>query len=98
MAPRLLWVPGRRGGRRCPPPLRPCRILEEMMRNTMVATLLAVAAAALLGACSNATGVSGSGNATMQVAAVGDDNGATAAKAPSAGQAPRFAATTASGT
>ena len=68
------------------------------MRNTTYATLLAVAAAAGLGACSDATGVSGSGNATMQVAAVGDDNAATASRSPSAGEAPRFAATTASGT
>ncbi|HEX8244423.1 MAG TPA: hypothetical protein VF541_13035 [Longimicrobium sp.] len=68
------------------------------MKKKTFATLFAVAAAGVLGACSDATGVSGSGNAAMQVAAVGDDNGAAAAKAPSASRAPRFATTTASGT
>jgi hypothetical protein len=68
------------------------------MMKTTYATLFAVAAAAVLGACSDATGASGSGNATMQVSAIGDDNGATASAAPASGQAPRFATTTASGT
>jgi hypothetical protein len=63
------------------------------------ATLLAVTAAAVLGACSDATGVSGSGNSTMQVSAVGDDNGTTNSVAPAQqGDAPRFATTTANGT
>jgi hypothetical protein len=73
------------------------RALEETMKKTY-ATLFAVAAAAVLGACSDAAGVSGSGDATMQVAAVGDGNGTATSAAPAQGQAPRFATTTANGT
>lgn len=62
------------------------------------ATLFAVAAAAVLGACSDSTGVSGSGNATMQASAIGDGNGTTNSVAAAPGQAPRFATTTANGT
>ncbi|HSU13151.1 hypothetical protein [Longimicrobium sp.] len=62
------------------------------------ATLFAVAAAAVLGACSDATGVSGSGNATMQASAIGDNNGTTNSVAAAPGEAPRFATTTANGT
>jgi hypothetical protein len=60
----------------------PARALEETMKKTH-ATLFAMAAAAVLGACSDATGTTGSGNATMQAAP---------------GEAPRFATTTANGT
>ena len=62
------------------------------------ATLFALAAAAVLGACSDATGTSGSGNSTIRASAIGDDNGASATMAPADGGAPRFATTTASGT
>jgi hypothetical protein len=61
------------------------------------ATLFALAAAALLAGCSDATGTAGSGDAQMQVAAVGDDGGASAYTAPEGG-APRFSTTTAEGT
>lgn len=61
------------------------------------ATLLALAAAALLAGCSDATGTAGSGDAQMQVAAVGDDGGTSAYRAQEEG-APRFSTTTAEGT
>ncbi len=67
------------------------------MRTTT--TIWAAALAMGLGACSgDSTGPGGSGDATMQVAAVGDDGGAAASRAPADGGAPRFAQTTAQGT
>lgn len=65
------------------------------MTKTIRAALCATAFATLA-ACGDSTGVSGSGNATMQVAARGDD--APAGSMSSAGEAPRFAESTASGT
>ena len=61
------------------------------------ATLFAMAAAALLAGCSDATGTAGSGDAQMQVAAVGDNGGASAYAAPQGGS-PRYTVTSAEGT
>jgi len=65
------------------------------MTKTIRAALCA-ATLATLAACGDSTGVGGSGDATMQVAAQGDD-GPSASVAP-AGEAPSFASSTASGT
>lgn len=62
------------------------------------ATLFAMAAAALLAGCSDATGTAGSGDARMQVAAVGDNGGGASMNAAPAGEAPRYSTTTAEGT
>jgi hypothetical protein len=70
--------------------------VEETMKKTH-ATLFAIAAAALLAGCSDATGTGGSGDARMQVAAVGDGGGPSANAAPDR-SAPRYATTTAEGT
>ena len=61
------------------------------------ATLFTVALAAALGACGDATGVSGSGNSRMQVSAVGDNAGAAQQMSPDGG-APSYQTTTAEGT
>jgi len=61
------------------------------------ATLFAMAAAALLAGCSDATGTAGSGDARMQVAAVGDNGGASASAARESGS-PRYSVSSAEGT
>lgn len=60
------------------------------------ASLFALAAAALLAGCSDATGTGGSGDSRMQVAAVGDGDGGSAQAAREGGA--RYAVTTAEGT
>lgn len=62
------------------------------------ATLFALAAAAVLAGCSDATGTGGSGNARMQVAAVGDQAAGPSASRSTDGAAPRYTTTTAEGT
>lgn len=63
------------------------------------ATLFALAAAAVLAGCSDATGTAGgSGDTRMQVAAVGDNPSGASANRMTDGGAPRYAATTAQGT
>ncbi len=66
------------------------------MTNTIRAMLRAATLATALAACGDPTSASGSGSATLQVAARGDD--APAQSAAPAGEAPRFAESTASGT
>ena len=61
------------------------------------ATLFALAAAALLAGCSDATGTGGSGGGRMQVAAVGDNGGGGSANRMTSG-APSYSTTTAEGT
>src|SRR4051812_9644469 len=97
MAPALPWTMADAAGVVPGADAPPERALEETMKKTY-ATLFAVAAAAVLGACSDSTGVSGSGNATMQASAIGDNNGTSNSVAAAPGEAPRFATTTASGT
>jgi hypothetical protein len=72
------------------------RVVEETMTKTN-ATLFALAAAAVLAGCSDATGTGGAGDGRMQVAAVGDQAaGPSADRAPSG--APSYSTTTAEGT
>jgi hypothetical protein len=66
------------------------------MTKTIRAALFAATLSATLAACGDSTGTSGSGNATLRVAARGDD--APSRSAAPTGEAPRFAESTASGT
>ncbi|HEX8696713.1 MAG TPA: hypothetical protein VF746_30120 [Longimicrobium sp.] len=66
------------------------------MTKKISAALCAAALAAALGGCGDSTGVAGSGDARMQVAAQGDDApGASASRAP---DGPRYSHSSASGT
>lgn len=68
------------------------------MRKTN-ATLFALAAAAVLTGCSDATGTAGSGgDGRMQVNAIGDNGSGANANRMTSGSAPHYATTTAQGT
>ena len=69
------------------------------MTKKVSGTVFAAALVAVLGACGgDATGAQGSGDATMQVAARGDDAPAASAAPATDGGAPRFSHSSASGT